>query len=82
MAITGNPIGGMGAYNEALAAVPDVTKRRSPGDGTEPQPGKGVKSVPEHTTADEDEREDQSEILEPGAVLSDAADGVLFKTVA
>jgi hypothetical protein len=79
MAIQGNGIGVMEPYDERLASLPQVARKNTAGDGTEPGGSAGlVPSQPQ--TADD--RMAADGILAPvGKTLKDATPDVKFRTV-
>lgn len=86
MAITGGTVTAPGPLAEILGSFPDGTKRRSPGDGTEPggtgSQGKPAQRVASPTqTADDLATADQSELTPAGPTLLDATPDQLFKTI-
>src|SRR4051812_27217005 len=82
MAIAGNPaVQPMAPYDQRLASAPQIPRKGTPGDGTEP--GGNSPTAPkngEPQTADE--RAAQDGILAPaGKTLRDATPDVKFRTV-
>ena len=82
MAITGNGVTAMDPYNQRLASIPQIPRRNTAGDGTEPGGSGGMPQNPQQPGQTADDQALSDGILAPvGKTLKDATPDVVFRTV-